>query len=240
MLRRSVIQLLASGVLFALLGGRSRALPQPAAYSFAHGVASGDPLKDAVILWTRVSGASGEPLTVRWQVARDAAMQNVVAAGVAATNAERDYTVKVDVGNLPSGARLHYRFEVGDSVSPVGATRTLPAGSMDAARFAVVSCSNYPYGYFYAYREIARRDDIEAVIHLGDYIYEYGMGEYATERAEDLDRVPDPPTELHTLSDYRRRYAQYRSDPDLQAMHAAHPVIAVWDDHEIANDGWRD
>ena len=239
MLRRSFLQLLTSAVLFALLGRRSRAKPHSNVYSFAHGVASGDPLDDAVILWTRVSGASGESLTVDWIVARDAAMESVVASGAVATDADRDYTVKVDAAGLPNGTQLYFRFAVGDVRSPVGATKTLPVGAVEQARFAVVSCSNYPYGYFHAYREVAKRDDIDAVIHLGDYIYEYGMGEYATERAEALGRVPDPPTELLSLSDYRRRYAQYRGDPDLQAMHGAHPVIVVWDDHEIANDGWR-
>lgn len=240
MLRRSFVQLLASGVLFALLGVRGRATAQSKKYSFDHGVASGDPLANGVMLWTRVSGASGETLTVTWQVAGDAAMQSLVATGSAETSGERDYTVKVDARGLPSGTRLFYRFMIGDLASPVGKTKTLPANSVAEAKFAVVSCSNYPYGYFYAYREIAKRDDIDAVVHLGDYIYEYGMGEYATERAQELDRVPDPPTELQTLADYRRRYAQYRSDPDLQALHANHPAIVVWDDHEIANDGWRD
>ena len=240
MLRRSFVQLFASGVLLALLGTRGRAAPGSAQYEFLHGVASGDPLEDAVILWTRVSNASGEPLTLNWQVARDEAMSDIVASGVAKTDADRDYTVKVDARGLPSDALLYYRFAIGDNVSPVGRTRTLPAGSVDTARFAVVSCSNHPYGFFNAYRDIAEHDDLDAVIHLGDYIYEYGLGEYGTERAEALGRIPDPPTEVVTLSDYRRRYAQYRSDPDLKAAHAAHPMICVWDDHELANDAWRD
>jgi alkaline phosphatase D len=116
----------------------------------------------------------------------------------------------------------------------------LPAGVVDQARLAVVSCSNYAAGYFHAYREIAKRDDIDVVVHLGDFIYEYGVGGYATEHAESMHRVPVPETELLSLADYRQRYAQYRSDPDARAMHAAHPLIAVWDDHEIANDSWRD
>jgi alkaline phosphatase D len=239
-LRRSFLQLFASGVLLALLGARGRAASRSDLYEFRHGVASGDPLRDAVILWTRVSNASGESLTLDWKVARDEAMTDVVASGTTKTDADRDYTVKVDARGLPSGALLYYRFAIGDNVSPVGRTRTLPAGTVDTARFAVVSCSNHPYGFFNAYRDIAEHDDIDAVIHLGDYIYEYGLGQYATERAEELGRLPDPPTELLSLSDYRRRYAQYRSDADLKAAHAAHPMIAVWDDHEIANDAWRD
>ena len=239
MLRRSFLQLFASGILLALMGTRGRAASRSGLYAFHHGVASGDPLNDAVILWTRVSNTSGEPLTLDWLVARDEAMTDIVASGVAKTDADRDYTVKVDARGLPSDALLYYRFAIGDNVSPVGRTRTLPAGSVNTARFAVVSCSNHTYGFFNAYRDIAEHDDLDAVIHLGDYIYEYGLGQYATERAEALGRVPDPPTELLTLSDYRRRYAQYRSDPDLKAAHAAHPMIAVWDDHEIANDAWR-
>ena len=240
MLRRSFLQAFASGVLFALLGTRGRAASRFDVYDFRHGVASGDPLHDAVILWTRVSNANGESLTLDWQVARDEAMTDIVASGVAKTDADRDYTVKVDARGLPSDAMLYYRFAIGDNISPVGRTRTLPAGHVDTARFAVVSCSNHPYGFFNAYRDIAEHDDLDAVIHLGDYIYEYGLGEYGTERAEALGRIPDPPTEVVTLSDYRRRYAQYRSDPDLQAAHGAHPMICVWDDHELANDAWRD
>ena len=240
MLRRSFLGLLTSSILFTLLGTRGRAASHADNYAFHHGVASGDPLRDAIILWTRVSGAAGEPVTVQWQVARDEAMRDIVASGATATDADRDYTVKVDARDLPSGALLYYRFTVGEITSPVGRTRTLPTDGIDAARFAVVSCSNHPYGYFNAYRDIAEHDDLDAVIHLGDYIYEYGLGEYATERAEELGRIPDPPTELLSLSDYRRRYAQYRSDADLKAMHGAHPVIAVWDDHELANDAWRD
>jgi len=239
-LRRSFLQLFASGLLLALLGARGRAASFAKNYAFRHGVASGDPLKDAVILWTRVSGASGESLTLNWQVARDEAMTDIVASGAVTTDADRDYTVKVDARDLPDDTVLYYRFAVDDKVSPVGRTRTLPAGHVDSARFAVVSCSNHPYGYFNAYRDIAGHDDLDAVIHLGDYIYEYGLGEYGTERAEELGRVPDPPTELLSLSDYRRRYAQYRNDPDLKAMHGAHPMIAVWDDHELANDSWQD
>lgn len=239
MLRRNFLRLLASGVLFAFFAARARGNFELDRYAFNHGVASGDPLVDGVILWTRVSGGSGETVSVIWQVASDPDMRSLLSAGRTETDASRDYTVKVDVRKLPAGSRLYYRFTVGDIDSPIGKSRTLPAGSIDLARFAVVSCSNYPAGYFHAYGEIARRDDLDAVIHLGDYIYEYGLGEYATHRAEELDRVPDPPTETITLDDYRRRYAQYRSDPDSQAMHAAHPLIAVWDDHEVANDSWK-
>ena len=238
MLRRGFLQLLASAMLFGTLGARARRLRAASPCAFRHGVASGDPLVDAVIIWTRVSGAQGEVVRVDWIVATDPGLQKVLQSGRFTTGPRRDYTVKVDVRGLPPGAQLYYRFAVDGVTSAVGKTRTLPAGELAAARFAVVSCSNHPSGYFHAYREIANRDDLEAVIHLGDYIYEYGPGEYATEYAEQLGRVPSPPRELLSLADYRARYAQYRSDAHLQAMHAAHPVIAVWDDHEIANDCW--
>ena len=120
----------------------------------------------------------------------------------------------------------------------MGRCRTLPGGSVAQARLAVFSCSNYPAGYFHAYAEAAKRE-FDAVIHLGDYIYEYAPGGYASAQAERMGRVVQPGKETVTLDDYRRRYAQYRSDPDLQALHAAHPMIAIWDDHEIANDAWR-
>jgi alkaline phosphatase D len=239
MLRRRFIQLFVSSLLLALLGTNSRRSTAASPYSFRHGIASGDPLADRVILWTRVSGAGGEAVGVSWQVASDATMRSVLQSGQFVTDARRDYTVKVDVQGLPPGTLLFYQFTVDGIASPIGTCRTLPVGEISAARFAVVSCSSHPTGYFHAYREIAGRDDIDAVIHLGDYIYEYGLGEYATEYAEQLRRVPEPATEITSLGDYRRRHAQYKTDPDLQALHARHAVIAVWDDHEIANDCWR-
>jgi alkaline phosphatase D len=238
--RRNFIRWLIGGLASAWAG----VLPRPGfgagPYTFRHGVASGDPLTDAVVIWTRVSGASNERISVDWEIAADAGMKSVLKAGRVGTGADRDYTVKVDVRDLPAGKTLYYRFAAGGAHSPTGRTRTLPAGAIDTARFAVVCCSNYAAGYYHAYREIARRDDLDAVIHLGDYIYEHGQGGYATEHAEELGRAPDPVHEVVTLDDYRHRYAQYKSDPDSQAMLAAHPLIAIWDDHEIANDAWHD
>ena len=227
-------------MLVACVGGFSRIGLAAKSYSFDHGVASGDPLADGIILWTRVSGATDESLRVHWRIASDSTMTTLLGMGSVATDSDRDFTVKVDVRRLPSGSTLFYQFEVDGVVSETGRTRTLPRGVVDQTRLAVVSCSNYPAGLFHVYREIAKRDDIDVVIHLGDFIYEYGHGEYATERAESLNRVPDPTTEIVSLTDYRRRYAQYKSDPDAIAMQAAHPMIAVWDDHELANDAWRD
>lgn len=208
---------------------------------FRHGVASGDPTAHAVIIWTRVSGYPDETarIAVRWQVAEDAGLGKVVAEGIVKTDSASDFTVKADATGLAPGRTFFYRFDVDGQHSPVGRTRTLPVGKAEKAAFAVVSCANYPAGYFHVYREIAERDDLDAVVHLGDYLYEYGMGEYATEHAGELDRVPQPVHECLTLRDYRRRHAQYKGDADSRAMHAAHPMIAVWDDHEIANDTWK-
>lgn len=238
MRRRGFLRGLSGGALsswFALQPKTARA----AELSFDHGVASGDPLQDRVILWTRVSGLSGESQAVRWRVASDPDMRSILNEGSVTTHAARDYTVKVDADHLPSGTELYYQFYAAGVTSPVGHTRTLPSGTVNDAAFAVVSCANYPYGYFHVYRAIAARKDLAAVLHLGDYIYEYGMGGYATEQAEALGRVPDPVHELQALDDYRRRHAQYKSDPDSIAMHAAHPLIAIWDDHELGNDAWR-
>ncbi|MDX1518412.1 MAG: alkaline phosphatase D family protein, partial [Woeseiaceae bacterium] len=237
--RRQVVGSLLGGAALPVVGcsGQKTYSGTP---RFDHGVASGDPLADRVILWTRVSGVTAGSIDVDWVVATDAAMQRVIRRGRAETGPERDFTVKVDADRLPAAAQLYYRFSAGNSTSIVGRTRTLATGVLDEAKFAVVSCANHPYGYFHVYREIAESGDLDAVLHLGDYIYEYGMGEYATERAEALGRIPVPDHRLVTLDHYRLRHAQYKSDPDSRAMHAAHPLIAVWDDHELANDAWRD
>lgn len=237
--RRRVVGSLLGGAVLPVVGCAQRP-SYGGKIRFDHGVASGDPLPDRVILWTRVSGVASGTVDVRWSMARDPGMRGILRRGRFTTGPERDFTVKIDADGLPAGTTLYYRFEAGGVESDVGRTRTLATGSVDAAKFAVVSCTNYPYGYFHVYREIARRDDLDAVLHLGDYIYEYGMGEYATERAEALGRIPEPAHRLLTLQDYRTRHAQYKADADSRAMHAAHPLIAIWDDHELANDAWRD
>jgi alkaline phosphatase D len=237
-LRRKFIRVLAGSTIFSWAGFRA-SKASAATARFDHGVASGDPLSDRVILWTRVSNFNDEPAIVNWKIASDSGMNSVVNQGTYVTGPESDYTVKVDADKLPSGRILWFQFEIDGVLSPVGRTKTAATGSLEAARFAVVSCANHPYGYFHAYREIANRDDLDAVIHLGDYIYEYGMGGYATEKAEELDRIPEPSTEAISLSDFRRRHAQYKADADSIAMHGQHPLIAIWDDHEIGNDSWR-
>ena len=204
---------------------------------FPHGVASGDPLANQVILWTRVASPA-EAVDVGWRVAADRSLTRIVASGSTRTGIERDFTVKVDAGGLEPGRTYYYGFNVGPQHSPIGTTRTLPQSGVDRLRLAVVSCSNYPAGYFNVYGRIAARADLDAVVHLGDYIYEFENGRYGDGAA--LGRVPRPAGEASTLADYRLRYATYRTDPDLQAAHQQHPFITVWDDHELTNNAWRE
>ncbi|MBM4951754.1 alkaline phosphatase D family protein [Vibrio parahaemolyticus] len=211
------------------------------AVSFEHGVASGDPTQTQVIIWTRVT-TTASYVDVSWQVASDMEFSNVVQSGVFTTDTGRDFTVKVDVQNLNANSQYYYRFMVGEMMSEVGQTQTLPEDGVEKASMAVVSCANYPAGYFHVYREILNQHEqspFDVVLHLGDYIYEYGAGGYASEDAAALGREPSKGTECITLDDYRKRYAQYRQDADLQALHAKLPMIAVWDDHELANDTWK-
>ena len=215
---------------------RAQAASNPTPGPFQHGVASGDPLTDRVILWTRVSPTEGapEPIPVRWRIATDEQLRQIVADGSAETTAARDFTVKVDAPGLQPGRTYFYQFDAGGHASVVGRTRTLPERSVERLRIAVVSCSNYPAGYFNVYRCVANRPDLDAVVHLGDYIYEFANGVYGD--GTRAGRLPLPLGEAATLTDYRRRYATYRSDVDLQEAHRQHPFIAVWDDHESLND----
>ena len=238
--RRKFIQgAAASAALIPLSVRAEQAATDPAVRVFRHGVASGDPLTDRVMLWTRVtppaSRSATGPIDVQWVIASDEGLQQVVARGTAQAAVERDFTVKVDAGGLGPGRTYHYGFVAGGERSPVGRTKTLPERT-DRLRVASVSCSNYPAGYFNVYRCIANRPDLDAVVHLGDYIYEFANGRYGDGSASG--RVPLRAGEASTLEDYRDRYATYRSDIDLQEAHRRHPFIAVWDDHESANDAW--
>lgn len=213
------------------------------AATFQHGVASGDPLSDGVILWTRVTlpdEAVGrvEVVDVEWRIASDPEMTQLVASGTAETSAESDYTVKVDVSGLEPGTTYYYDFGALAVRSRVGRTRTLPSGQAGRARLAMVSCANYPAGFFNVYRAIAARSDLDLVLHLGDYLYEYGNGTFGD--GAPIDRVPEPDRELLSLDDYRARHAQYKRDADLQELHRQHPLLAVWDDHEVSNNGFHD
>lgn len=210
--------------------------------AFEHGVASGDPMSDSVVLWTRVTPKSGEgTIPVVYRVKQGS---RVVATGTVQTGASRDFTVKVVPEGLTPATRYTYEFIVptsgGDVTSPTGTTKTTATAESEApVRFAVVSCSNWPFGFFNAYGEIAKLDDLDAVLHLGDYIYEYGVDGYGGAVGEEIGRRHDPVTEIVTLDDYRTRHRQYKTDPDLQAAHAVAPWLCTWDDHESANDSYR-
>lgn len=207
---------------------------------FYHGVASGDPLSDRVIIWTRITPDNftpGDSIEVHWRIATDTAMANVVNSGTVYTDDNADFTVKVDATNLNPYTCYYYDFYALNKFSLRGRTRTAPQGEVDSLRFAVVSCSNYEHGYFNSYRLIKNRDDVDAVLHLGDYIYEYETGGYS---AGISGRVNQPSNEIITLSDYRTRYSHYRLDDDLRDLHQQQPFITIWDDHESANDSYKD
>ncbi len=210
--------------------------------AFRHGVASGDPSADGCVIWTRATPLSptATSLTVAWDVARDEAFADIVETGERKTDAAVDFTVKTVVTGLEPGRTYHYRFRHGEATSGTGRLRTLPNGSLERLRLGVVSCSNYPAGFFHAYKHLAAQQNLDAIVHLGDYIYEYGADGYGGDIGKRIGRIPEPPTETLTLRDYRTRLAQYRLDPDLQAAHAAAPWIAVWDDHETANDSFKE
>ena len=233
-LRRSAAAAVAGGAL-ALTARAPRAVAQADASlaPFLHGVASGDPVSDGVVIWTRADPGTdrGRTLPVSWRVANDTELQDVVADGTAEARPERDWTVKVDVRGLEPGRTYFYGFESDGGASLTGRTKTAPAAGVDHVRFGVVSCSNLPDGFFNAYARLAERDDLDAIVHLGDYLYESG-------NQSDVGRPADPPHEIVTLDDYRARYGQYRLDPDLRRVHQQHPFVNTWDDHETTNNSW--
>jgi len=245
--RRRFLQTASGGVGAIALGFPAilRAAARP--FAFQHGVASGDPLPDRAIIWTRVTpepaatpgSGLGKTVAVTWQVTPDPAFSRQVASGEVKTGPEQDHTVKVDVGALQPSTYYYYRFLYKNAVSASGRFRTAPAvgATVSSLRFGLASCSNFEGGYFSAYRYLALRTDIDFVLHVGDYIYEYEPGAYGPGPL--IGRTHDPMTEIVTLSDYRRRHAQHKADADLQALHAAHPFICTWDDHELADDAWN-
>lgn len=233
--RREAAALLIAGT----LATRQRASADGGSKTFLHGVASGDPVADSVVLWTRIEpedGAAAAPFT--WQVASTPDFVDIVAEGRGETTAERDFTVKAVPRPLAPGRQYFFRFEARGEFSPVGRTRTLPRGKTPRLGIALASCSNYAFGYFNAYRAIAEDPAIDWVLHTGDYIYEYGALGWGAETARRLGRVHEPSREIVSLADYRERHAQYKRDPDSQAMHAAHPLLCCWDDHESTNNPW--
>lgn len=212
---------------------------------FDHGVASGDPAADGLIIWTRatpVENSDAASVTLNWELALDREFAKPVRNGQVDCSAANDFTVKIDVRDLSPGQTYFYRFQSKDQKSPVGQGKTLPSGSVEQVKFGVFSCSNYPAGYFNVYDHAAQFSDIDFALHLGDFIYEYPEKGYASENAERIGRTlaEDNRGELLTLADYRKRYALYYTDRGLQTLNAAMPLIAVWDDHEISNDTWRD
>jgi alkaline phosphatase D len=215
---------------------------------FQHGVASGDPTSDSFLIWTRVTpdadaiagSGIGRPAEVRWQVATDPGFKRVVRDGIARATTVRDHTIKVDVRGLDPDRQYHYRFKALGELSETGHARTFPESKAEvqSLRFGLASCANYEGGHFAAYGYLAERTDLDFVLHMGDYIYEYGPGAYGP--GESIGRVHEPDHEIVSLADYRIRHAQYKTDPHLQACHAAHPFITAWDDHEVTNDTWRE
>ncbi|RXK13220.1 alkaline phosphatase [Halarcobacter mediterraneus] len=216
---------------------------------FLHGVASGDPTEDSVIIWTRLTPENNlNELSLSYEVSKFEDFSTLIHSGDAKAKKDNDYTVKIDLQNLESDKEYYYRFKANDKVSVIGKTKTI-SSNPSQVKMAVFSCSNYPNGYFNAYMEASKIQDLDVVLHLGDYIYEYGMFEadgltpaYATKNAVEIGRAlpSDNDTELLTIEDYRKRYALYRTDEGLQALHKKVPFITVWDDHEIANDTYKD
>lgn len=205
------------------------------ARGFAHGVASGEPRQRSVMLWTRNVLA----LQLHWQVSRTADFARIVAEGQVAPGPEHDYCVKPVATGLQPGTYYYYRFrDPLGAVSPVGRTRTLPEGRTPRFTLGVFSCANLAFGFFNAYAHAAARRDLDLLVHLGDYYYEYERGKYPSPRESLPGRILQPAGEAVALEGYRLRHAAYRSDPDLQRLHASAPMVMMWDDHETANDSW--
>ena len=217
--------------------------------SFLHGIASGDPLSDKIIIWTRAT-TTAQTVNINYEVATDEAFSFIVHNGTYSTDASKDFTVKIDIQNLTAATTYYYRFSSNGTTSSTGKMKTLAVDSLDTLKMAVFSCANYTNGYFNPYMEASKLLDLDVTLHLGDYIYEYGMYKnddfdakipaYATKNAQSIGRVfpENNNKECITVDDYRRRYALYHTDEGLQALHAAAPMIAVWDDHEVANDSY--
>ncbi|KAH8597788.1 PhoD-like phosphatase [Bisporella sp. PMI_857] len=241
----------------------------PAKLNFTHGVASGDPYEDSVILWTRVAptsdndksnitvtgyvplydhsneeyvSKSNAPVCVDWKISESDSFDHPVNSGTAYTSSDVDYTVKVEAKKLESFTTYYYQFSVCNSAnkSPIGRTKTIPCKDEKVTtpvKIAVYSCSNYPFGFFNAYGNPVRKDSVDYVIHLGDYIYEYANGHYGW--GNSYGRIPLPDRDIYTLYDYRKRLATYRTDLDLVASHQSFPWIPVWDDHEVSDNTWK-
>ena len=210
-------------------------------YFFHHGVASGDPLEDRVILWTRVTPQKPGPVETILEISESENFNKVVFSKKLQTSSLSDYTIKYDFvakRYCNSDKWFFYRFRIGNTISDIGKSKTFSTNT-SVVKIGIFSCSNYPAGYFNAYEAAAKKNDLDLWLHLGDYLYEYPMGGYATDDAEKLGRVPKPLHEMISLSDYRQRHAQYKLDQSSKALHKNAPLIAVWDDHEFSNDAWK-
>ncbi|MDB5969137.1 MAG: twin-arginine translocation signal protein [Hydrocarboniphaga sp.] len=203
---------------------------------FQHGTATGDPLPEAIIFWTRATPLANESIPVTLKVYADPQLKQKIGETRQTASADRDWTIKIDYTGLSPSTSYYYQFEARGFKSAIGRTRTAPAANavIDRLRFGVVSCASLAHGLFNVYGALAARADLDAILHLGDYIYEYGSGEYGNAREY------QPANEIATLSDYRTRHAQYKQDVNLQALHRQNPFITVWDDHESANDSYKD
>ena len=228
-------------MIFGALPLKLLSYPKNEKITFDYGVASGDPTNSHIILWTKVSKKNRNDIYIKWQVSNDINFEKIIASGSHISSFSDNFTVKVDA-EIPqefNGKKVYYRFNYENIYSDIGTTSTLPSDNPNKYNIAFCSCSNYPAGFFNAYKEIANNDDIDLVLHLGDYIYEYGRNVYPSTGSEEMGRVVEPPHEIITLDDYRKRYALYRSDEDLQNLHASKPMIVVWDDHEFTNNTWK-
>jgi alkaline phosphatase D len=231
---------LAAGTAGLLLPARPALAGLWPASGFTHGVASGDPGPDSVKLWTRYAAKDGRDTVLKIEVAEDMGFSRILARAEANAGPASWGTAQARVTELPVGQWAFYRFIAPDgSTSPIGRTRTLPQGPLSRFNVAVFSCSNKPFGCFNAYAHCAARNDIDLIVHTGDYLYEYPRGDYPSAAEALAGREIDPAGELIHLDDYRQRYASYRVDPNLQELHRLWPMIAIWDDHEVANDTWR-
>lgn len=231
----SISAVVSSGAVLSACGSNESPM-----VNFDFGVASGDPLSDRVIVWTHAKYQNlSDAVPLTWQVATDLEFTKIISSGSGQATADNGYTFKADAQGLAPNQSYFYRFVSGQHISPIGKTKTLPLGAVNEVKLAVLSCSNYPAGFFNVYAEVAR-SDADVAIHLGDYIYEYAATGYASEKAASLGRTSVPANEIVSLSDYRLRHAQYKSDADSKQFHASKPVIAVWDDHEFTNDTYKD
>jgi len=232
--RRLLIQLGTAGLAAMALPGAAQAM---LAQGFTHGVASGEPSATTVLLWTRYAAANDTVLTAEISSAAD--FSGVVTGGPVDARGEADHCAKFTATGLMPGRWYYYRFVAPDgTVSVTGRTRTLPDDPANSFTLGLFSCSNLPFGYFNAYGHAAARGDIDLVVHVGDYLYEYPIGDYPSVRQMVPGRMIAPDHETVALADYRLRYAAYRSDPDLQRLHQIYPAISQWDDHELTNDAW--